>query len=119
MPVQLNVEISDELDRRLRVAIATRLGGRRGDLQQAVTAALEEWIKAGHEDARTLRLMLVGSSMDERKRKVLKALKEKGLMAPREWLELAANPEGYFPEEVSEFAWEEWDRTSGEKPAVS
>jgi len=45
MAVKLTVMIPDELDKRLRVEIAKRMGGRKGDLTKAVIEALELWLK--------------------------------------------------------------------------
>jgi plasmid stability protein len=41
----IQVNLPDELERRLRVEIARR-GGKKGDLSQAVSDALELWLKA-------------------------------------------------------------------------
>jgi len=43
--VKLTVMVPDELDKRLRVAIAERMGGRKGDLTKAVIEAIELWLQ--------------------------------------------------------------------------
>ncbi len=42
--VRINLVLRKELDQRLRVAVAQRLGGRKGDLSIAVNQAIEMWI---------------------------------------------------------------------------
>ena len=41
----IHVEITDEFDKKLRIAIINRFGAKKGALQQAVTEALELWLK--------------------------------------------------------------------------
>jgi len=41
---QLTIVIPDELERRFRLEITRRLGGKKGDLSRAVIEALELWI---------------------------------------------------------------------------
>lgn len=47
----INVKIPDELDHQLRKKIAERYGGKKGNLQQAITEAISDWVKkkAGKE----------------------------------------------------------------------
>ena len=42
---QITVQISDEIERRLRVKVAERYGGRRGALGDAIAEAIELWLK--------------------------------------------------------------------------
>jgi len=42
---KITVEIPDDLERRFRVKVAERLGGRRGDLKKAIKEAIENWIE--------------------------------------------------------------------------
>jgi len=38
------VDISDELERKLRFKVIERLGGKKGDLSRAVEEAIKEWV---------------------------------------------------------------------------
>jgi hypothetical protein len=42
---KLYIVLTDELERRLRLAAVTRLGGKKGDLSGAITEALTDWLK--------------------------------------------------------------------------
>lgn len=41
----INAEVSNELNERFRIAIINRFGTKKGALKQAVTEALELWLK--------------------------------------------------------------------------
>lgn len=41
---RINVEISDELEKKLRFKTIERFGGRKGDLSKAVEEAVETWV---------------------------------------------------------------------------
>ncbi len=42
---QLNVNIPDELEEKLRMMAAKKFGFKKGSLKKAIVEALEEWIK--------------------------------------------------------------------------
>ena len=42
---RLDVEVEDALEKRLRLAVIKRYGGRKGDLKKAVVDAIEKWLK--------------------------------------------------------------------------
>jgi hypothetical protein len=41
---RINVDISDELEKQLRLKTVERFGGKKGDLSRAVQAAVRTWI---------------------------------------------------------------------------
>jgi hypothetical protein len=41
---KLYIVLSDETERRLRLAIVTVFGGKKGDLSNAIEAAIKEWL---------------------------------------------------------------------------
>jgi hypothetical protein len=41
---RISVELSDELERKLRLKTIERFGGRKGDLSRAVKEAVKTWI---------------------------------------------------------------------------
>jgi hypothetical protein len=41
---RINVEISEELEKQLRLKTVERFGGKKGDLSKAVQEAVETWI---------------------------------------------------------------------------
>jgi hypothetical protein len=41
---RINVDISDELEKQLRLETVERFGGKKGDLSKAVQEAVETWI---------------------------------------------------------------------------
>jgi hypothetical protein len=41
---RINVDISEELEKQLRLKTVERFGGRKGDLSKAVQEAVETWI---------------------------------------------------------------------------
>jgi hypothetical protein len=41
---KLYIVISDEVERRLRLEVVKRLGGKKGDLSAAIEEALEDWL---------------------------------------------------------------------------
>jgi hypothetical protein len=41
---RLNLVLSDDLERRLRLAVVNRYGGRKGDLSEAVEQAIRDWL---------------------------------------------------------------------------
>jgi len=41
---RINVEISDELERKLRFKTIERFGGKKGDLSKAVEEAVKTWV---------------------------------------------------------------------------
>ena len=41
---RINVEITDELEKKLRLKTIERFGGRKGDLSKAVEEAVEKWV---------------------------------------------------------------------------
>ena len=42
---RLYVVLSDDVERRLRLAVVIRLGGKKGDLSAAIEEALKDWFK--------------------------------------------------------------------------
>jgi hypothetical protein len=41
---RINVDLSDELEKKLRFKVVERFGGRKGDLSRAVEEAVETWV---------------------------------------------------------------------------
>ena len=41
---RINIILSDELENKLRMEVGKRMGVKRGNLTDAITEALEEWI---------------------------------------------------------------------------
>ena len=41
---KLYIVVSDEVERRLRLEVVKRLGGKKGDLSAAIEMALKDWI---------------------------------------------------------------------------
>jgi hypothetical protein len=41
---RINVDISDEIEKKLRLKTIDRFGGRKGDLSKAVEEAVETWV---------------------------------------------------------------------------
>ena len=41
---RINVDIPDELEKKLRLKTVERFGGRKGDLSKAVVEAVETWV---------------------------------------------------------------------------
>ncbi|TRO50836.1 hypothetical protein E2P63_05610 [Candidatus Bathyarchaeota archaeon] len=41
---RINVELSDELEKQLRLKTIERFGGRKGDLSKAVEEAIRSWV---------------------------------------------------------------------------
>ena len=41
---RISVDISDELEKKLRLKTIDRFGGRKGDLSRAVAEAVETWV---------------------------------------------------------------------------
>jgi len=41
---RINVELSDELEKKLRIKTIERFGGRKGDLSKAVEEAIKTWV---------------------------------------------------------------------------
>ena len=41
---RINVDISDELEKQLRLKTVHKFGGKKGDLSKAVQEAVQEWI---------------------------------------------------------------------------
>lgn len=46
---QITIKINDKLDGRFRIAIANKLGGRKGDLTIAVEEAIKLWLEKNEE----------------------------------------------------------------------
>ena len=44
---RISVELSDELEKKLRFKTIERFGGRKGDLSKAVAEAVETWVAEG------------------------------------------------------------------------
>ncbi len=42
---KLYVVLSDEVERRLRIEVVKRLGGKKGDLSEAIEMAVKDWLK--------------------------------------------------------------------------
>ena len=42
---QITIQIPDEVERRLRVKVAERYGGKRGALGEAIAEAIELWLR--------------------------------------------------------------------------
>jgi len=42
---KLYIVLPDEVERRLRIEIVKRLGGKKGDLSAAIEEALKDWLK--------------------------------------------------------------------------
>jgi hypothetical protein len=41
---RINVDITDEIEKQLRLKTVERFGGKKGDLSKAVQAAIQTWI---------------------------------------------------------------------------
>jgi hypothetical protein len=41
---RLNLILSDDLERKLRLAVVSRYGGKKGDLSEAVEQAIRDWL---------------------------------------------------------------------------
>lgn len=41
---RVNLVLSDEVERKLRLAVVNRYGGRKGDLSEAVEQAIRDWL---------------------------------------------------------------------------
>jgi hypothetical protein len=41
---RINVDVSDELEKQLRIKTVYQFGGKKGDLSKAVQEAVQEWI---------------------------------------------------------------------------
>jgi Mn-containing catalase len=41
---RINIDLSDEIEKRLRIKIVEQFGGKKGDLSKAVQEAVETWI---------------------------------------------------------------------------
>jgi hypothetical protein len=48
---RISVELSDELEKKLRFKTIERFGGRKGDLSKAVQAAVRTWVANGKIDS--------------------------------------------------------------------
>jgi len=42
---RVNLVLSDEVERKLRLAVVNRYGGRKGDLSEAVEQAIRDWLR--------------------------------------------------------------------------
>jgi len=42
---RIYIVLSDEVERKLRLAVVARLGGKKGDLSNAIEAAVKDWLK--------------------------------------------------------------------------
>jgi hypothetical protein len=42
---KLYIVISDEVERRMRLEVVKRLGGKKGDLSAAIEEAIKDWLK--------------------------------------------------------------------------
>ncbi len=42
---KLYIVLSDEVERRLRIEVVKRLGGKKGDLSAAIEEAINDWFK--------------------------------------------------------------------------
>ena len=42
---RIDVMVRDDLERKLRVEVAKRLGGKKGDLSKAIEEAIERWVE--------------------------------------------------------------------------
>jgi len=42
---RLYIVLSDEVERKLRLAVVVRLGGKKGDLSAAIEEAVKDWLK--------------------------------------------------------------------------
>ena len=48
---RINVELSDELEKKLRFKTIERFGGKKGDLSRAVEEAVKTWVAKENTDA--------------------------------------------------------------------
>lgn len=48
---KMYIVLSDETERRLRLAVVTVFGGKKGDLSSAIEAAVKEWLEKHATDA--------------------------------------------------------------------
>jgi len=53
---RIEVVIPDSLDKKLRMEVVSRFGGKKGDLLRAVTEALERWLETDESKARARKL---------------------------------------------------------------
>lgn len=44
---RINVELSEELEKKLRFKMIERFGGKKGDLSKAIEEAVERWVAEG------------------------------------------------------------------------
>ena len=42
---RIYIVLSDEVERKLRLAVVARLGGKKGDLSNAIEDAVKDWLK--------------------------------------------------------------------------
>jgi hypothetical protein len=42
---RIYIVLSDQVERRLRLAVVTRLGGKKGDLSNAIETAVVSWLR--------------------------------------------------------------------------
>jgi predicted transcriptional regulator len=47
---RMTITLNDELDKKLREAVASTIGFKKGNLQIAIEEALEEWVKAKRKE---------------------------------------------------------------------
>ncbi len=63
---KMYIVISDETERRLRLAVVTVLGGKKGDLSSAIELAVKEWLEKNATEANITKW--VHGQLQERKR---------------------------------------------------
>ena len=44
---RINIELSDELEKKLRFKTIERFGGKKGDLSKAIEEAVNNWVASG------------------------------------------------------------------------
>ena len=54
---KIYIVLSDETERRLRLAVVTILGGKKGDLSSAIETAIKEWLEKHATEANITKLV--------------------------------------------------------------
>jgi ABC-type proline/glycine betaine transport system substrate-binding protein len=65
---RMYIVLSDETERKLRLAVVTVLGGKKGDLSAAIEEAVKEWLEKNASDLNTSRWLKQHLSNSKKKR---------------------------------------------------
>lgn len=88
---RIDVVLPDELEAQLRVEIAKRFGGRKGDLGRAVEDAVKLWMNRPIVE-RLRRLALSAALTPDNRKMAIETLAEMGEAALEPLLEISASP---------------------------